>query len=69
MMDPEHVINWIDRKLWSASTWMETFGRGTKKQRPDLDIEHREEDIAMFEYMRGCFQKALDKRSTEGAGQ
>lgn len=60
---PETVLHWIDRKLWSANTWLEDHGRHSRKPRPETDIEHREEDIAMFQYMHGCFAKALAQRS------
>lgn len=67
MIEPQEVIHWIDRKLWSANTWLSDHGRSSKKPRPEIDIEHREEDIRMFEYMRGCFMKALDKRNGAAA--
>ena len=63
MIDPAAVTHWIDRRLYSANTWLEQHGRHAPKPRPELDIENKEQDVAMFEYVRGCFQKALDKRN------
>lgn len=59
---PETVIRWIDRRIWSANTWLDDHGRSSKRPRPETDIEHKEEDVAMFEYMRGCFGAALEKK-------
>jgi hypothetical protein len=66
MKTPDQMLNWMDRKIRSANTWLETFGRGTKKQRPELDIEHREEDIECFAELRGAYVKALERRQSQG---
>lgn len=60
---PEEMLDWMDRKLWSANTWLETFGRGGKKQWTELDIEHREEDVECFTELRGACVKALERRN------
>ena len=65
MKTPEEMLNWMDRKLWSANTWLESFGRGTKKQRPDIDIEHREEDVECFTELRGAYVKAIERRGSQ----
>lgn len=65
MKEPELMIAWMDRKIWSAQTWLETFGKGTKKQRPDHDIAHREEDIENFLELRGAYVKAYEARKAQ----
>lgn len=60
---PETVTHWLERKLWSANTWLEQHGPSAKHPRPQHDIDHRIEDVTMFTYMRGCFAKALEKRA------
>ncbi|UFS83186.1 hypothetical protein LPB79_13110 [Rhizobium sp. T136] len=68
MTDPQTVIEWMDRRMWSIATWLETFGRSASKPRPELDIAAKEEDLRMFTELRGAYEKALaKKRASEAA--
>ena len=68
MTDPQTVIEWMDKRMWSIATWLETFGRSASKPRPELDIAAKEEDLRMFTELRGAYVKALErKRASEVA--
>jgi hypothetical protein len=68
MTDPQTVIEWMDRRMWSIATWLETFGKGASKPRPEMDIAAKEEDLRMFTELRGAYVKALErKRASEVA--
>jgi hypothetical protein len=43
-------------------TWLDEHGKGSKKPRPDHEIETKEYDIARFEEIRVAYVKALAKR-------
>ncbi|MGO6879447.1 hypothetical protein ACC734_17030 [Rhizobium ruizarguesonis] len=62
MTDPSEMIAWLDRRIASAMTWLDDHGRGSKKPRPDHEIETKEYDIARFEEIKAAYVKALRKR-------
>lgn len=63
MTDPETMIAWLDRRIASASTWLEDHGRSSKRPRPEIEIEAKEFDIARFEEIKAAYLKALSKRN------
>ncbi len=60
--NPYEMIAWLDRRIASAMTWLDDHGRGSKKPRPDHEIETKEYDIARFEEIKAAYVKALDRR-------
>lgn len=62
MTDPAEMIAWLDRRIASAMTWMDDHGKGSKRARPDHEIEAKAYDIARFEEIKGAYLKALAKR-------
>ncbi|OCJ05294.1 hypothetical protein A6U87_14925 [Rhizobium sp. AC44/96] len=62
MTDPQEMIQWLDRRISSAMTWLDDHGKGSKKPRPDHEIETKEYDIARFEEIKAAYLKALAKR-------
>ncbi|MBA9034959.1 hypothetical protein [Rhizobium leguminosarum] len=62
MTDPSEMIAWLDRRIASAMTWLDDHGRGSKKPRPDHEIETKEYDIARFEEIKAAYVKALERR-------
>ncbi|MBX4920972.1 hypothetical protein HJA76_14855 [Rhizobium bangladeshense] len=62
MTDPAEMIAWLDRRIASAMTWLDDHGRGSKKPRPEGEIETKEYDIARFEEIKAAYLKALAKR-------
>lgn len=62
MTDPTEMISWLDRRIASAMTWLDDHGKGSKKPRPDHEIETKEYDIARFEEIKAAYVKALDRR-------
>ncbi|QSW93055.1 hypothetical protein [Rhizobium lentis] len=62
MTDPAEMIAWLDRRIASAMTWLDDHGRGSKKPRPETEIETKEYDIARFEEIKAAYVKALKKR-------
>ncbi|MDX3926761.1 MAG: hypothetical protein QHC90_13280 [Shinella sp.] len=61
--DPEKVVAWLDRKIWSSGEWMKDHGPRAKKPRPDWDIEFHREDMVMLTYIRASFLRAVEKRN------
>lgn len=62
MIDPEEMVAWMDRRLWSLHTYIEDHGPGSKSPRPDHVIEGKMDDIAKFEELKGAYLKALDRK-------
>ncbi|MBX5021199.1 hypothetical protein EVB88_072 [Rhizobium phage RHph_N28_2] len=62
MTDPAEMIAWLDRRIASAMTWLDDHGRGSKRPRPETEIEAKEYDIARFEEIKAAYLKALAKR-------
>jgi hypothetical protein len=68
MTEPTEMLAWIDRRIASAMTWLDNFGKGSKKARPDHEIETKLYDIARFEEVKVAYVKALErKRASEVA--
>lgn len=64
MIDPELMIAWMDRRLWSLHTFLEDHGPGTKSPRHELVLDAKREDIRMFKELRGAYVKALERRQS-----
>ncbi|MBY5917326.1 hypothetical protein HFO77_23310 [Rhizobium leguminosarum] len=62
MTEPSEMISWLERRISSAMTWLDDHGKGSKKPRPDHEIETKEYDIARFEEIKGAYLKTLKKR-------
>ncbi len=62
MTDPQDMVAWLDRRIASAMTWLDDHGKGSKKPRPEGEIEIKEYDIARFEEIKAAYLKALDRR-------
>lgn len=62
MIDPQEMIAWMDRRLWSLHTYLEDHGKGSKSPRPDHVLEGKMDDISKFEELRGAYVKALDRK-------
>ncbi|MCS0459509.1 hypothetical protein [Rhizobium favelukesii] len=62
MTEPSEMIAWLDRRIASAMTWLDEHGKGSKKPRPDHEIDTKEYDIARFEEIKAAYVKALAKR-------
>lgn len=62
MTDPETMIAWMDRRIASAETWLHDHGRYSKRPRTEMEIEIKENDIAMFNELRAAYVRALDKK-------
>jgi hypothetical protein len=61
MTEPSEMIAWLDRRIASAMTWLDDHGKGSKKPRPDHEIETKGYDIARFEEIKAAYVKALTK--------
>lgn len=62
MTDPQEMVEWLDRRIDAAHTWLKDHGRRSKRPRPDHEIETKEYDIARFVEIKGAYLKALAKR-------
>jgi hypothetical protein len=62
MTDPQEMLQWLDKRIASAMTWINDHGRTSKKPRPDQEIIDKEYDIARFEEIKAAYAKALAKR-------
>lgn len=61
--DPQDMLDWLDKRIASAMTWLDDHGRHSKRPRPEHEIETKEYDIARFEEIKGAYRKALDRRN------
>lgn len=61
MTDPSEMIAWLDRRIASAMTWLDDHGKGSKRPRPQHEIETKEYDIARFEEIKAAYVKALER--------
>lgn len=55
-MKPEVIHAWCDRQIRQKEVWLETFGPGQVKHRPDL-AEEKLEDFHVLEAIRADFGK------------
>lgn len=62
MSEPSEMIDWLDRRIASVSTWLKDHGRHSKRPRPEHEISAKEYDIARFEEIKGAYLRALKKR-------
>ena len=63
MTDPIDMLDWLDKRIASVSTWLECHGRESKRPRPEHEIQIKETDIERFQEIRVAYQKAVDRRS------
>jgi len=62
MTEPTEMIAWLDRRIASAMTWLDQHGRGSKRPRPEHEIETKLDDVAKFEEVKAAYVKALDRK-------
>ncbi|CDM57656.1 putative conserved protein [Rhizobium favelukesii] len=62
MTDPQEMLDWLDKRIASAMTWLDDHGRESRKPRPDHEIETKEYDISMFEEIKVAYVKALNRK-------
>lgn len=62
MTDPETMLSWLDGRISSTQTWLETHGPGTKRAWPASDIEDKQTNLERYEEIRAAYAKALAKK-------
>jgi hypothetical protein len=62
MTDPAEMIAWLDRRIASAMAWLDDHGKGSKRPRPQHELETKEYDIPRFEEIKAAYVKALERR-------
>lgn len=62
MIEPEIMLDWLNRRIHSAEQWLETFSEG-KKARPAHEIGLKQFDIQALTEIRVAYQKAVDRRN------
>ncbi|MBY5750783.1 hypothetical protein [Rhizobium leguminosarum] len=62
MTEPSEMIAWLDRRIASAMAWLDDHGKGSKRPRPQHEIETKEYDIARFEEIKAAYVKALERK-------
>ncbi len=63
MTDPSEMLEWLDKRIESASLWVECHGRESKRPRPEHEIQMKEYDIERFEEIKVAYAKALERRN------
>jgi hypothetical protein len=56
------MIAWLDRRIASAMAWLDDHGKGSRRPRPQHEIETKEYDIARFEEIKAAYVKALERK-------
>ncbi|MBX5206713.1 hypothetical protein [Rhizobium sp. NZLR11] len=62
MTDPQEMLQWLDRRIASAMTWLDDHGSTSRKPRPDHEIETKLDDVAKLEEIKGAYVKAATAR-------
>jgi hypothetical protein len=62
MTDPSEMISWLDKRIASASTWLNDHGRTSKRPRPEYEISDKADDVSKFEEIKAAYCKALTMR-------
>lgn len=62
MTDPALMLAWLDGRISSTRTWLETHGPGTRHPWPAHDIEAKQLNLERYEEIRAAYARALAKR-------
>lgn len=62
-MTPQEKIDFLGSRIWSTQTWLEDFGRHSKKKRGDLEIEQKERNLKFYEAMQSDYVQAQQRRA------
>jgi hypothetical protein len=62
MTEPSEMIQWLDKRIASAMTWLDDHGRSSKRPRPEGEIATKLDDVSKFEEIKAAYVKALAKR-------
>lgn len=65
MTDPETMLSWLDGRIASTQTWLDTHGPGTKRAWPAHDVETKQTNLARYQEIRIAYAKALSRRAAE----
>lgn len=64
-IDPQTMADWLTRRIHSAEQWLEDFGHGSKKRRPDSELEAKEFDIRALKEIKIAYEKAVERQRKE----
>lgn len=62
MTDPATMLAWLDGRIASTQTWLETHGPGTKRPWPASDIEDKQTNLERYQEIRIAYAKALERK-------
>lgn len=62
MTDPEIMLAWLDSRISSTETWLETHGSGSKRPWPESDIEQKRINLERYVEIRVAYLKAVQNR-------
>lgn len=48
MTDPEIMLAWLDSRISSTETWLDTHGPGSKRPWPESDIEQKRINLERY---------------------
>lgn len=65
MIDPEEMLEWMDKRLWSLQSYLDDHGPGSKRPMPEIVIDGKLDDIAKFTELRGAYVKAVERRKQQ----
>lgn len=67
-IDPQTMADWLTRRIHSAEQWLEDFGHGSKKRRPDSELEAKEFDIRALKEIKIAYERALERKLENDKG-
>lgn len=65
MTDPAIMLAWLDGRIASTQTWLETHGPGTKRPWPESDCATKQTNLERYQEIRIAYAKALSQRAAE----
>ena len=61
MIEPEIMLDWLNRRIHSVEQWLETFSEG-KKARPAHEVGLKQFDIQASTEVRAAYVRAVERR-------
>lgn len=63
MTSIQEKIDFLGSCIWSTRTWLEDFGRHSKKKRGDLEIEQKERNLTLYEAIQSDYVASQKRRA------
>lgn len=62
MTDPAIMLAWLDGRIASTQTWLDTHWPGTKREWPEHDCADKQTNLERYQEIRIAYAKALERK-------